>query len=207
MSKKHASGKINASYIVITIEPSPHILDDAFILENAILCWKTGIEDFTPSQLHQKHSRSLGEAAALRIGLPSPVTGGLSCPEKHGAGRTGPWKPERSQHGWTEEHVNIFRLLGQQGWPSFFSRGNRVYIVTVVCDENTMICFDGSLLVYLLSVNVPASLPRVPNTVLNALFLNKLFYCALENTADCLCPVWKTPTPSPPLTHCIQCRD
>ena len=30
---------------------------------------------------------------------------------------------------------------------------------------------------YLLSVNVPASLPPVPNTVLNALFLNKLLLC------------------------------
>lgn len=143
MSKKHASGKRNASYIVITIELSPHTLD-ALTLENAILCWETGTEDFTPSQLHPKHSCSWGEAVALRIRLPSPMRGSLSCPEKQGARQTGPRRPERSQHGWTEERVNIFRLLGKQGWSSFFCRGNRVYLVTVVCEENALICFDGS---------------------------------------------------------------
>ena len=63
-----------------------------------------------------------------------------------------------------------------------------MYIVTVVCEENAMICFDSSPNVPV-SVNVPASLPPVPNTVLNALFLNKLFYCALESTTGCLCPI------------------
>lgn len=129
MSKKHVSGKINASSIVITTEPSPHTLD-AFILENAILRWDTGIEDFTPSHLHQKYSHSSGEAMALRIRLTSPVTGSLSCPQKQAARLTGPWRPERSQPCWTEEHVNIFCLLGEQGWSSFFCRGNCVYIVT-----------------------------------------------------------------------------
>lgn len=56
-------------------------------------------------------------------------------------------KPAR----WTEERVNSLCLLGEQGWSSgfvfvffFFCKGNRVYIVTVVCEENAMICFDSS---------------------------------------------------------------
>lgn len=187
MSKKHVSGKISASYSVLLWHP-PH----AHLM---YLLWKChfmlghGIEGFTLSQIHQKFSHSLEEATALRNQThllweaASPAVGN-KLPDSEGQ-RDG---EERSQHRWTEEHVNIFCLLGEQGRSSFH-RGNCVYIVIVVCEENAMVCFDSSQM-YLLSVNVPASLPHVPNTVLNAFFLNKLFYCALESTAGFLCPIW-----------------
>lgn len=86
----------------------------------------------------QKKPRPLG------IRLTSLVKDTLSCPYKQAARLTEPWRSERSQCRRTEERVNIFCLLGEQSPSSFFCRGNRVYIVTVVCEENAMICFDSS---------------------------------------------------------------
>jgi hypothetical protein len=64
-----------------------------------------------------------------------------------------------------------------------------VCVVTLVCGGNAKVPLTASQM-YLLSMNVPALLlPCVPNTVLDALFLNKPFYCALENVAVCLCPI------------------
>lgn len=141
MSKKHVSGKINASYIVKTINPCP--------LHTWCIClgrchfmlseWHWRLRP----QTHQKFSRSL-EARGPQESDSSLLRGSPSCPYKQAASRTEPWRPGRSQHCWTEGRVNIFGLLGEQERSSLFCRGNRVYIVTLGCEENAMICFDGS---------------------------------------------------------------
>lgn len=141
---------------------------DVFVLENAMLYEDTGIEGFTVSQLHQKFSGSWKrpeEATSPKESDSLFVRGSLTCHWKQTVRLWGPQRLERKKPvllNW--EHVNIFCLLGEQGW-SPFHRGNCVYIMTLVCEENAMVCFDSSL-AYVLSVNVPASLPHVPNTVL-----------------------------------------
>lgn len=141
MSKKHVSGKINASYIVTTINPCPPTYLMHLFRKMPFHAEWVALKTSPPTT--QKLSRSL-EARGPQESDSYLLRGSPSCPSKQAARLTGPRRPGRSRHCWTEESVNIFGLLGEQERSSLFRRGNRVYIVTLVCEENAMICFDSS---------------------------------------------------------------
>lgn len=141
----------------------------------------TGTVDFTPSQPPQKKPWRLG------IRLTSLVKGSLSCLTNT--------LPDWQGHGDLKDlDWGTCKYLLPSWWKgcsSFFCRGNCVCIVTVVCEEMQWFASTAPH-VYLLYVNVPALLPHVPNTVQNALFLNKLVIVHWR-TAGCFCLIRKTP--------------
>lgn len=128
---------------VITTEPSPthrmHLFWESYFL---LRDWHWRFYSFPANE---ETPCPLNEASALRtqthIWQPQSLLETSFQMDRAAETRL---KPAR----WTEERVNSLLPSWWTRMITFFffsfCKGNRVYIVTVVCEENAMICFDSS---------------------------------------------------------------